>query len=127
MLSSSSAMEDNQLRVDAAVGAVESPIDRSRFFPGESVDLQASKTAVSDALFCFMSPRISCALVDPVEEQEDTTPFALGTVGGLLSAFRCSEGLLETNNSRFCRRSLRISWALVVGGGAAIMVAIGQI
>ena len=59
MLSSSSAMDDNQLRVDAAVGAVESPMDRSRFLAGESVDLHASNTAVRDARFCFISPKIS--------------------------------------------------------------------
>ena len=62
-----------------------------------------------------------------MEELDGMAQFALGTFGGLLSVFRCREGLLETNSSRFCRRSLRISWALVDGGGAATMVDIVQL
>ena len=64
---------------------------------------------------------------DPAELEESSAVFAFGTVGGLLFAFRPSEGLLEINSSRFRRISLRISWALVDGGGAETMVAIVQL
>ena len=112
--------------MDAAVGAVDIPIERSRFFRGEPGDLQASRTAVRDARFCFMSPRISWARFDPRfdDDVDDALLLVLGTVGGFACKLFCKEGLFDTNSSRFCRMSLRISRARVddAAEGAAIMV-----